>query len=574
MKILTAQQMREIDRLTVERAGISYPTLMETAGSRLVEAIISHYGSVAGRFCTIFCGKGNNGGDGAVAARLLWLRGARVAVYLLGRIAETKGEARTNFESLRRLAEADKVAGEGGIGFLEITNEDELEWEKMFRLLSDWLRAKPAQSAQGRYGRSFCSQPFLVIDALLGTGLARPAEGLYAKAVELINRLKAEGPASSRVISVDIPSGLSSDSGHLIGPHVRADLTVSFTAPKIGNVLPPASYANGKLVVAPIGTPDWLLAEESGSYLNLVEERQVARWLRETQRAPDVHKGSLGDVLLIAGSRGKTGAAVLAAEAVLRAGAGLVTVATARSAQPLLVSQARPEVMTEALEETADGAISQAATEAALQLAQKRTVLAIGPGLSSSDASTRQFVHQVVRQRKAPMIIDADGLNALAPWPAGLGGAEELPLIVTPHPGEMARLVGKSNAEVVADRAGIAREFAVTHHLIVVLKGSRTLIAAPDGELYLNPTGNAGMATAGSGDVLTGLVAGLLAQRPQNPLQAVIAAVYLHGLAGDIAAKHLGMRSLLASDITGHLSEAILRTGGANERAIENEISI
>ncbi len=574
MKILTAQQMREIDRLTVERAGISYPTLMETAGSRVVEAIISHYGSVMERCCLIFCGKGNNGGDGAVAARLLWLQGARVAVYLFGKIAETKGEARANFESIRRLAEAYKVADEGRIDFLEITSGDELEWEKILHLLGSRSQAKPAQSAEGRHGRKSCSLPFLVIDALLGTGLTRPAEGLYAKAVELINHLKAEDPASVQVISVDIPSGLSSDSGHPIGPHVCADLTVSFTAPKIGNLLPPAGYANGKLVVAPIGTPDWLLAEESGSHLNLVEEKQVARWLRETQRAPDVHKGSLGDVLLIAGSRGKTGAATLASEAVLRAGAGLVTVATARSAQPLLVSQARPEVMTEALEETSSGAISQTATEAALQLAQKRTVLAIGPGLSSSDESTRQFVHQIVRQRKAPMIIDADGLNALAPWPAELRGAEGLPLIVTPHPGEMARLVSKSNAEVVADGAGIAREFAVKHNLIVVLKGSRTLIAAPDGELYVNPTGNAGMATAGSGDVLTGLVAGLLAQQPQNPLQAVIAAVYLHGLAGDIAARRLGMRSLLASDITGHLSEAILCTGGANEGTVANWIGI
>jgi NAD(P)H-hydrate epimerase len=244
----------------------------------------------------------------------------------------------------------------------------------------------------------------------------------------------------------------------------------------------------------------------------------------------------------------------------------LVTVATARSAQTLLVSQARPEVMTEALDETESGAISHAAAEHALQLAEHRTVLALGPGLSSTEESTRRFVRHVVMQRTAPMVVDADGLNALAPWAENVRGSDELPLIITPHPGEMARLIGKKTAEVTADRIGIAREFATTHHVITVLKGSRTLIAAPDGEVYVNPTGNAGMATAGSGDVLTGLIAGLLAQRPQELLEAVIAAVYLHGLAGDLAAKKLGMRSLIASSITDHLSEAILRVGGDRER--------
>ena len=252
-----------------------------------------------------------------------------------------------------------------------------------------------------------------------------------------------------------------------------------------------------------------MIEAESGSHLQLIEEKLIVEWLQASRRAPDAHKGSVGDVLLIAGSRGKTGAAALSSESVLRAGAGLVTVATAHSAQPLLVTQARTEVMTEALDETYDGAISHSALDRALQLAQKRSVIALGPGLSSSDESTRAFVREMVEMRTAPMVIDADGLNALAPWPEDLKGSDEAPIIITPHPGEMARLTGRTNAEIVADRINIAREFATRHHIITVLKGSRTIIAAPDGEVYVNPTGNAGMATAGSGDVLTGLVAGL-----------------------------------------------------------------
>jgi len=549
MKILTAQQMREIDRLTVERCGIPYATLMETAGSRVVEALIENYGSVKGRWCAVYSGKGNNGGDGAVIARLLLLRGAeRVAVYLLGNIAETKGEAKRNFEIAKQLAESDPDPSySSGFGFWEVKDKSE-----------DFYLA----------GYD------LVIDALLGTGIARPANGIYAQAIEAINELREKGGAT--VISVDIPSGLPSDNGNPIGPHVRADLTVSFTAPKIGNVLSPTCEANGKLIIASIGTPDWLI-EESGSQLELVEESQIKDWLNSSRRTSHAHKNAVGDVLLIAGSRGKTGAAALSSETVLRAGAGLVTVATSKSAQTLLVTQARPEVMTEALAETYDGAISQEAVKQALQFAQKKTVIALGPGLSSNDESTRAFVRELVEQRatafSGPMVIDADGLNALAPWPDELKGSDELPIILTPHPGEMARLIGKTNADVQADRIGIAREFATKHHVIVVLKGSRSLIAAPDGNVYVNPTGNAGMATAGSGDVLTGLIAGLLAQAPTDALDTTITGVYLHGLAGDIAASKLGMRSMIASDIIANLSEAILQVGGEDEKGKPSTIT-
>jgi NAD(P)H-hydrate epimerase len=542
MKILTAQQMREIDRLTVDRAGISYATLMETAGSRVVEAIIDRFGEsiIKDKYWLVFCGKGNNGGDGAVIARLLWMRGAaRVDVYLFGKLDETKGEARANLETVR------KISMEGAVGnrmiFREITREEDT--------------------------RELLEEPGgVLIDALLGTGVTRPAEGLYAKAIDAINYLGSLD--STKIVSVDIPSGLSSDNAFPIGPYVHADLTVAFTAPKIAN----ATCADGEFVLASIGTPGWLL-DEVDSPFNLVEKSEIREWMRRSRRASDAHKGSVGDVLLVAGSRGKTGAAALAAQTILRAGAGLVTVATAKSAQALLISQTKPEVMTEILDELESGAISHAAIDRALQLAGRRTIIAIGPGLSSSHESTRRFVRSFVEKRTVPIVIDADGLNALAPWPEDIKGSAELPIIITPHPGEMARLAGKKTSEVVADRIGTAREFAMKHEVITVLKGSRSLIAAANGEIYVNPTGNAGMATAGSGDVLTGLAAGFLAQRPQEPLQATIAAVFIHGFAGDIAAAKLGMRSLIASDIIENLSEAVLRVGGETERGPINPIT-
>lgn len=554
MKILTAKQMRELDRLTVERCSIPYATLMETAGARVVEAIIENYGAVADKLFWVFCGKGNNGGDGAVIARLLWMRGARVRLKLFGKLEETKGEAHTNLESVKQIA----------------SNGSRMIFDEIGRTLAE-VASYHSPLTQGMEQRLY-SQPDFIVDALLGTGLARPVEGVMATTLTGLNRLKEQSNAPV-IISVDIPSGLPSDSGQPDGPHCKADLTVTFTAPKVGNVAAPACAANGRLIIADIGTPYWMIEEESGSRLELTEEKQVNDWLKAARRAPDAHKTSVGDVLLIAGSRGKTGAAALSAETILRTGAGLVTVATAQSAQAVLVTQLINEAMTEALPETEDGAIAREAIAPALKLAQKHTVIAIGPGLSSRAEGTRHFVRELVAQRVAPMIIDADGLNALAPWPDELQGTDELPIIITPHPGEMARLTDQTNADVQADRIGVARQFATKHKVITVLKGSRSLIAAPDGEVYINPTGNAGMATAGSGDVLTGLIAGLLAQQPEDALAATIAGVYLHGLAGDLAAEELGMRSLIASDISAHLSRAILQVGGAAERGTRQSIT-
>ncbi len=550
-KVFTAELMRMLDQLTVHNVGIPFTVLMETAGSRVVEAIRKNYGEVKDKWFVIFCGKGNNSGDGAVMARLLWEQGAKVTLCLVGKLAEVKGDALANLEKAKAIA-------------------DEFEDQAKARLFYEEIQDEVQAKTISTYSKDF------IVDALLGTGLSRPAQGALHKVIDHINEHRRQQVDRPPIISVDIPSGLSSDSEYPIGPHVEADLTVSFTGPKIGNVLAPACAANGKLVIANIGTPEWLLAEVN-SQLNLLEASDIKTFLDDSRRAAHAHKNAVGDVLLIAGSRGKTGAAALAAEAILRSGAGLVTVATAQSAQALLVTQCLNEAMTEPLAETADGAIAAEAIVRALQLAQARTALAIGPGLSSHEATTRQFVREFVTQRTAPLVIDADGLNALAPWPDEVKGSDEWPIIITPHPGEMARLTGKTNAEITADRIGVAREFATTHHVITVLKGSRSLIAAPDGQVYVNPTGNAGMATAGSGDVLTGLLSGLLAQRPpqstEAALGATIAAVYLHGLAGDLAAEKLGQRSLIASDLIAHLSAAILQVGGEAERGTPQTIT-
>jgi NAD(P)H-hydrate epimerase len=444
-------------------------------------------------------------------------------------VADSTGDARLNFEAVRSIASTE---GER-LSFTEVAAPEQLR-ELMSR----------------RYD--------LFFDAMFGTGLTRAASGIFEEAIKLLNEQK------SPVIAVDIPSGISSDSAELIGPAVRARLTVTFTAPKLGNLLPPACDYSGELVIASIGSPAELI-ESSGSQLNLVEREFVGQWLAASRRGPHAHKGDVGKVLIIAGSRGKTGAACLAAEAALRAGAGLVTIAAPESSQPLIAARVATECMTEPLPETESGAVRREAVDRALDLEAERDVIAIGPGLGSEEESTRAFVRVVAIKRQRPMVIDADGLNSLAPWAENLCGSPELPLILTPHPGEMARLVAKPIQEIIKNRIEVVREFASRHGLIVVLKTSRTLIAAPDGEVYINITGNAGMATGGSGDVLTGLIAGLLAQKIDDPLGATISAVYLHGLAGDLAAARIGARAMTASDITAQLREAFIAVGGQEE---------
>jgi NAD(P)H-hydrate epimerase len=529
MKILTAAQMREVDRVTTEAYLLPSLLLMENAAARTVEAVEKKFGLVTGKQALVICGKGNNGGDGAAIARQLRTRHCAVTVLLLGRIEETKGDARINFDTARALAHSSE-----DFKFVEIESDEQFHEEA---------------NAQHQD---------LFFDAIFGTGLSRPAAGLFEHAINYLNECKP-------VIAVDIPSGLDSDRFDFIGAAVRADLTVTFTAPKIANLLPPAGENGGELVIAPIGSPDALI-NACGSNLNLIDRAMIKTWLMQSRRTAHAHKGDAGKILIIAGSRGKSGAACLAGAAAMRAGAGLVTIATASSAQQAVASQAIVESMTEPLAETASGTVSLDALKNALMLAAERDVVAIGPGLGSDEQSTIDFVRELITESERPMVIDADGLNALVGWTENLQGSAELPLILTPHAGEMARLVGKSAKEVVERRLEIANEFATRHQVILVLKGSRTLIATPSGEVYINPTGNAGMATGGSGDVLTGIIAGLLAQKSDDAIKATIAAVYLHGLAGDIAASHVGTRALIASDISAHLGDAFIEVGGDEEK--------
>lgn len=546
MLILTSRQMSYVDRITVERTGISYQMLMETAGVRVVEAVGEYIAEqrsagVKGNWrIVVVCGQGNNGGDGAVAARHLWLRQlGRIEVFLIGKIEMMKGEARVNAEIVRSIAAIDS-----SIAWAEVDQE-------LPEIRSDGER-------------------LIIIDAMFGTGLRRRVEGTAAQMIARINDLRGRG---ALVVSIDLPSGLDADSGGVSEPHVRADLTVALTAPKIANVVQPAAAAGGRLVVAHIGTPSGLIAEASEDgissqeqeRLELAEERWVAEWLEASRRTVTAHKGMVGKVLLLAGSPGRTGAAALAAGAALRVGAGLVTVGTSASALPLLVSQCDSEVMTQPLPETPGGGLTLAGFSVIEDGGGSWDLVGIGPGLRSEDSETRGFVRAVVEGRAGPVVIDADGLNALAPWPHDLSGELDRPIIITPHPGEMSRLTERSIEQIQADPIGVARTMAKRHQLIVVLKGARTIIAEPSGRVVINPTGNEGMATAGSGDVLTGMLTGLLAQRPRSAIEAVIAGVWLHGLAGDLAASKLGLRFMRATDIREQIGEAIIASGGTAE---------
>jgi ADP-dependent NAD(P)H-hydrate dehydratase / NAD(P)H-hydrate epimerase len=545
--------MRDIDRLTTERYGIPSLTLMENAANataRCVTRLLD--GDVSRKSILVFCGKGNNGGDGAAVARLLAIAGGRVEVVLIGRTEETKGDARENFDRLRswndvRVAQESKDAQSLEVGAINLF---ECESEKGWQQLLTSVLAAPHHA---------------IVDALFGTGLTRPVEGIHREAIRYMNGLRKDRDQrpglNCPIISVDIPSGLNADSEQPIGESVNADATVTMTAPKRANVLPPASDYNSTLVIADIGSPAELINEQPTQLL-LSDADDARRWLFRTRYAAGSYKNMHGHALIIAGSRGFTGAAALCGNAAMRAGAGLVTVATPVSAQPIVATQVMSEVMTTSLPETDRGAVSADGLDFLAKLAPKMDVIAVGPGLSSEDDRTRTFVRQLVERRVTPVVIDADGLNCLAPWPNELRGSPENPIVLTPHAGEMLRLLGTTDKSALSDRVNAAREFAARHEVLLVLKGSRTIIATPDGRVTINPTGNAGLGTAGSGDTLTGVITSFIAQargilRDQmDAFETVSAAVYVSGLAGDLAARKLGMRAMVASDIREHLSEA------------------
>ncbi len=559
--------MREIDRLTSERYAVPSLLLMEAAANAAARAISSRFSQgCTGLRVLILCGRGNNGGDGAALARALWMSGASVDVLLLGRLTETQGDARTNFEIVQRLAATVAPTSDVDTAWLSF---------KECPAEADWGAALPLSHAK----------PDVIVDALYGTGLSRPLEGINRQAVEFLSlRQPTHTPVNPRplIVSLDLPSGLDADAADPVGVAVRADLTITFTAPKVANVIPPAADFNGALIIADIGSPRALL-DEAGSQLFLSEATDARQWLEQTRYRPGSFKNTHGHALIIAGSRRMSGAAILCGESALRSGAGLVTVATPASALPAVAARVMPEVMTASLPETnqpqtpdanstATALHVEAALEQALELAARADVIAIGPGLTSGE-EMRRFVRAIVEHRTAPLVVDADGLNALAPWPADLRGTRERPLILTPHPGEMRRLTGADTDQTaLADRVRLARGFAIARQVILVLKGARTLIAAPDGRIVINPTGNPGVGTAGAGDTLTGIIAGFNAQAygalgaDADPFAATVAAVYLAGLAGDLAAQSLGMRALVASDISQHFGAAILKLSPASEQ--------
>ena len=537
--------MREVDRLTTERFVVPSLLLMQAAADASAREIAAHFShDLRRKKVLILCGRGNNGGDGAALARTLWTLGARVDVVLFGRAEETKGDVRANFEIVRRLASFDAGSADRPPPLSFVECADVAAWETV-------------ASARHNYD--------VVVDALFGTGLTRPLEGVYTQVVahlELLRARELAGHAAPLFVSLDLPSGLNADSGTPLGPAVRADLTVTFTAPKPANVLPPASHFGGRLAVADIGSPPTLV-EAAPSKLFLTEPEDARDWLGATRYTPDSYKNTHGHALVVAGSRGMTGAAVLSADAAMSSGAGLVTLATAQSAMHAVAARLMPEVMTAALDETDAGSISAEASAQLKRLTERAAVVAIGPGLTRDSDSTRRFVREAVERRTTPVVIDADGLNSLAPWPAELRGNGTAPIVITPHEGEMLRLLGAADRSALAERARAVAEFAAAHDLIVVLKGTRTLVAAPDGRVFVNPTGNAGLGTAGSGDTLTGVITGFLAQEfatkkdDAEALAAVVAAVYVAGLAGDLAARELGMRTMVASDVRKYLSAAV-----------------
>lgn len=553
--VLFAEQIREIDRLTVGNYHTSSLLLMEAASAACFNAIRARLDNhIAGKRALILCGKGNNGGDGAALARAMSRNGMHCSVVLFGKLADTSGDARTNFESVSRLAsfEAGSPESPPPLTFLECDGVS--SWEQI---------ARPRHAYD------------VIVDALFGTGLTRPLEGVFLKVIEHLSMLKeardrAEG-VRPLVLSIDVPSGLNADKSQMIGPAVEADFTVTFTAPKPANVLFPACDFGGELIVADIGSP-FSLIDGAKPWLFVTEAEDVTQWLVGTRYTRDSYKNTHGHVLLAAGSRGYSGAAALSGSAAMRAGAGLVTVATPASAQASVAMSAMPEVITTALAETDRGAVSDEAVEHFLKLAEKADVIALGPGLTSDDERTRSFVRRVVERRTKPCVIDADGLNSLTPWPDEIKGSAQLPLVLTPHPGEMLRLMGANDKSALDDRVSAAREFATSKQVILVLKGSQPLIAAPDGRVFVNPTGNAGLGTAGAGDTLTGLISAFLAQAygtlrdAADPLRATIAALYVGGLAGDFAAKKLGMRTMAASDIRDHFTDAVCFLDPRGER--------
>jgi NAD(P)H-hydrate epimerase len=497
--------------------------LMENAGRQVVAALEATYDDLSDRRVAVLCGPGSNGGDGFVVARTLYQRGVEVSVFVIGSMAAIKGDARLNVEILGRL----------GLTVVEVA--DEQAWELHFSEIAT------------------CD---LIVDAIFGTGLKSALAGMMETVVADVNS------SGIPVTAVDLPTGLSADHAEPIGDCIRASMTVTLAAPKLPLVLPPGESQAGNIVVADIGIPPEVIESLTGPRLELLTRDAMREMIQP--READSHKGDFGHVLLVAGSRGKTGAAHLAAIGALRSGAGLVTIGAPQNCQPVLAAMGA-EYMTFPLEDTPEGRVALAGLDSILEF--EADAIAVGPGLGTGPDVTA-FVQGLLDRSDSPIILDADALNVLASDPDRLQNDSARPVIITPHPGEMARLASISTEEVQANRLDVARDFAGAHRVYVVLKGYRTLIATPDGKVFINPLGNPGMATGGTGDVLTGVLAAWLAQLLDAEAACKIA-VYLHALAGDLTEADEGEIGMTAGDLAAHLGDAVLELT-ARRRAAGN----
>jgi len=510
MLVVTAEQMRELDRLTIQKHGVPSLTLMERAGEAIARAILERFARNAKKGVLVVAGKGNNGGDGLVVARLLKKKRIPTEVALLARRDELSSDAAHNLRAYTKLK--GKVSEIGA-------NELELLGQRI-------------------------SKNALIVDAILGTGMKNEIGGLFAEAITMINA------SSLPVVAVDIPSGLDSDKGTPLGVAIQAEMTVALGYPKLGEVTYPGLDYVGDLVVADIGIDAQAVAEVAPKIELL--DREMIRSL-VPRREPDTHKGTYGHVLVVAGSRGKTGAAILACQAAMRTGAGLVTLAAPRALNSIFAGSL-VEVMTEPLRDNAAEEIEPLSDNDWRALLERKNALLFGPGIGVND-TTRNALRWLLRNLPIPWVIDADGLNNLAIEMDRLRHAKTTP-VLTPHPGEMARLTGKKNSDVNADRVGTARSFAIENHCHLVLKGARTVIATADGKIFINPTGNPGMASGGMGDVLAGILAALLGQG-FSAEDAMKLGVYLHGFVGDTVAAGQGEIGMIASDIIDGLPSGI-----------------
>jgi NAD(P)H-hydrate epimerase len=509
MKVVTGETMQCLDRRAIGEFGVSGLTLMENAGRGCAEAIIAEFGAGPMLRAVIVAGKGNNGGDGYVIARLLKEHGWHVVTFILAPHDEIRGDARTNLDLL----------SETPVLFCQ------------------------EQGGLDRYA-STLREATVIVDALLGTGLSSKVEGTYAEAIGLINN------AGKPVIAVDIPSGIDAATGRVLGCAVKADFTVTFALAKCGHLLYPGADFTGKLRIVDIGIPAEIIATAEGDeYLDAETVRLLLK-----RRSPSAHKGDSGHCLIVAGSTGKTGAAAMAANSAVRAGAGLVTLAVPASLNSVLEMKTT-EAMTISIPDNDSGLFGDEAFIAILSAITGKDAVALGPGISLNPGIA-MLVRDLVANVSQPLVIDADGLNALAEDPDVLFRKKSGVVILTPHPGEMGRLAALSTAEVECDRIGVARAFAVKYQIYLILKGARTIIAAPDGAVAINGSGNPGMASGGMGDVLTGVLAALLAQG-YEPFPACKLGVFIHGYAADLVAADKGEIGISAVDVQERLPYAI-----------------